>query len=186
MIIPSVMVFDISQLKNIRKQLGLTQHQFAREAGISQSMLAKIEAGRLDPTYSKVKQIEKALENLTKDYEKNAEEIMNKKIISVSPDEKVSGIIKIMNKKAISQIPIIDKSKVVGMVSESTILLKDVNELNSLNAEEVMDIAPPIINKNAKILVIKQLLKFYPLLLIEEKGKLIGLITKVDLINSLI
>ena len=51
------MVFDITHLKKIRKQLDLTQYAFAKEAGISQSMVAKIESGKLDPTYSYIKKI---------------------------------------------------------------------------------------------------------------------------------
>ncbi|RLG54747.1 MAG: hypothetical protein DRN95_08520, partial [Candidatus Hydrothermarchaeota archaeon] len=37
-------VFDLSQLKFIRKKLKITQAELARKAGISQSMIAKIEA----------------------------------------------------------------------------------------------------------------------------------------------
>jgi len=179
------MVFDITQLKKIRKQIGLTQFQFAKEAGISQSMIAKIESGNLDPTYSKVKRIEMALENLTKKHEKTAKEIMNKSIITIKNSEKVSEVIKIMKNKAISQIPVLNKNKIVGMVSELSILSKELNEIKNLTAEEIMNTAPPTIDQNAGIHVIKQLLRFYPLLLIEEKGKLIGVITKADLINNL-
>jgi predicted transcriptional regulator len=179
------MVFDITQLKKIRKQIGLTQFQFAKESGISQSMIAKIEAGKLDPTYSKVKKIEKAIDSLTKKHEKTAKEIMNKSMITIKPTEKVSKVLKIMKNKAISQIPVLDKNKVIGMVSELSILSKDLNEIKTLTAEEIMESSPPIISQNAEIYIVKQLLKFYPLLLIEEKGKLFGIITKADLINSL-
>ena len=180
------MVFDITNLRKIRKQIGLTQYKFANQAGISQSMIAKIESGRLDPTYSKVKQIEQALESLTKQQEKTANEIMNKKIISINPDKKTSEIIKLMNKHNISQLPIIKNSKVIGLISESSILGKELDEIKKFTAKELMDEAPPIIDKNAGIEIIKHLLKFYPLILIREKEKILGLITKADLINSLI
>lgn len=179
------MVFDITQLKKIRKQVGLTQFQFAKESGISQSMIAKIEAGKLDPTYSKVRKIETTLENLTKKHEKTAKEIMNKSIITIKPTEKISEVIRIMKNKAISQIPVLSKNKIVGMVSELSILSKELNKIKNLTTEEIMETAPPIIDQDAEISVVKQLLKFYPLLMIEEKGKLIGVITKADLINSL-
>ena len=78
------MVFDISQLKKIRKQLDLTQFQFAKKAGISQSMIAKIESNKLDPTYSKVKKIELALELLTKHGEKQERGYLNCIITSVN------------------------------------------------------------------------------------------------------
>src|SRR3989338_9884210 len=180
------MVFDITPLKKIRKQLNLTQHEFAQKAGISQSMVAKVESGRLDPTYSNVKKIEQALELLTKNYEKEAKDIMIKNIISVNKDEKISNIIKLMNKYTISQLPVLEKDKVIGLILESSILNKGLEDIKNLKAKDVMEEAPPIINKNAKLEVIKQLLRFYSLILIEDKGNLIGLITKSDLINSLV
>ena len=69
------MVFDITQLRKIRKQLDMTQHKFAMEIGVSQSMIAKIEAGKLDPTYSYVKKIEDRIMHLTKRGEKEAKDI---------------------------------------------------------------------------------------------------------------
>jgi|TARA_Y100000034_G_C6910215_1_gene424229 predicted transcriptional regulator len=180
------MVFDITQLKKIRKQLELTQHQFASKAQISQSMIAKIESNRLDPTYSKVKKIEEALDLLTKEQEKEAKDIMNKSIISISQDEKISNIIKIMNKNDISQVPVINKDKIIGLISESSILNKDLDEVKNLIAKDVMDNSPPIIDKNSKVETVKQLLQYYPLVLIEDKGNLKGLITKADLIKSLV
>lgn len=177
------MVFDITQLKKIRKQLCLTQFQFAQKAGISQSMIAKIEAGKLDPTYSYVKKIESTLELLTKHHEKTALEMMNKHIISVDSNEKISSIIYLMSKHSISQVPIVEEGNLIGLISESTILQKD---KTAKLAKEIMEESPPTIAKDTKLEVIKQLLKFYPIVFIKEKGKLIGLITKADLIRSLI
>lgn len=179
------MVFDITQLKKIRNKIGLTQFQFAKASGISQSMIAKIESGKLDPTYSRVKKIEEAIENLTKKHEKNAKEVMNKSVITIKPSERISEVIKIMKNKAISQIPVFDKNKVIGTISELSILSRDISEIKTMTAKDVMETSPPIIDKEAKIPVIIQLLKFYSLVLVEEKGRLVGIITKADLINSL-
>ena len=51
-------MFDISMLKRTRLQLGLTQTAFAKQAGVSQSLVTKIESGKLDPKYSTVIRIE--------------------------------------------------------------------------------------------------------------------------------
>jgi len=179
------MVFDISYLKKIRKQLDLTQHEFAKKASISQSMVAKIESGRLDPTYSKVKKIEEALEILTRKHEKEAKDIMTTHIISTDHKEKALNIIKLMKKYSISQVPIIENNQIIGLVSESSILSKDLEDIKKLTAKDIMDDAPPIVAKNTKMEVIKQLLKYYPIILIKD-GKLIGIISKADLIKSLV
>ena len=149
-------------------------------------MVAKIESNKLDPAYSNVKKIENALELLTKHYEKEAHEIMIKKIISVSKNENIANMIKLINKYAISQLPVLDNDKVIGLISETSILKSDLEDIKNLTAKDIMEEASPIIDKNARLEVIKQLLRFYPLVLVKEKGKLIGLITKTDLINSLI
>jgi len=163
------MVFDITYLKKIRRQVNLTQKEFSRKAGVSQSMIAKIESGKLDTAYSNVKKIEQALESLTKQQEKEAKDIMIKNIISVSPREKVSNIIKTMRKYTISQLPVLNNEKVIGLISESSILNKNLEDIKNLTARDVMGEAPPIIDKNAKIELVKQILRFYPLILVKEE-----------------
>ena len=101
------MIFDISHLKKIRNQLNMTQQQFALKAGISQSMIAKIEAGKLDPTYSYVKKIESALNSLSKKDELKAKDILTKKIISVTKDTLVEEAVKLLINNKISQLPLI-------------------------------------------------------------------------------
>lgn len=180
------MVFDITQLKKIRKHLDLTQHQFAQKIGVSQSMIAKIESGKLDPTYSYVKKIEAAINSLTKHEEKEAKDIMIKNIITAKPENKASDIIKLMNKYDISQLPILQSGKVVGLITESSILEKDLEEIRNLKVKELMIGAPPLISENTKISVISSLLKHFPVVLVLEKGKLVGLIAKSDLLKILV
>lgn len=177
------MVFDITNLKKIRKQLNLTQHEFAKKAGISQSMVAKIESGRLDPTYSYVKKIEEAIEQLTKTQESEAKDIMNKKVISVNKNEEIKNIINLLTKYDISQVPVLDNDIVVGLITES-ILLEHKEDVNK-KASEVMGESPPIVAKSAKISVITSLLRFYSIVLINEAGKLVGVITKADILKNL-
>ena len=47
------MIHDLSEIKNLRKKAGITQLDLARKASVSQSLIAKIEAGKIDPTYTK-------------------------------------------------------------------------------------------------------------------------------------
>ena len=58
------MYYDIGDIKKLRKAHGLTQRQLAKISGLSQSYIAKIEAGKIDPSYSKVQNIFKALESM--------------------------------------------------------------------------------------------------------------------------
>ncbi len=181
------MVFDITYLKRIRKQLNLTQQQFAQLAGISQSLVAKIEAGKLDPTYSYVKKIEEAIILLTQkqEQEKCAKEIMRKGVISVGKQHKIKEVLQLFTKHGISQIPVIEKEKILGLLSETTIIRRIQEGLLEKQVQEVMDNAPPIISAETNLEMITSLLQFSPLLLVQAKGELIGVITKADLIKQL-
>lgn len=179
-------MFDITKLKEIRRKLDLTQQEFAFKAGVSQSLIAKIEANKIDPTYSKVRKIENAINLLSKHKEKEAKDIMVKNIIMAKSEDEVSKIIKVLNKYAISQLPVIEKDKVIGLITETSILEKDLEDIKFLKAKDLMIEAPPIIVENTKISVIISLLRYYPLILVSKKGKLKGLITKSDLLNSLV
>ncbi|MBI2632413.1 CBS domain-containing protein [Candidatus Pacearchaeota archaeon] len=179
------MVFDITHLKKIRRQLGLTQHQFAVRATISQSMVAKIESGKIDPTYSYVKKIEEALANLQEKHELNAKDIMSKKIIYTDAKEKIHNVIAIMQKHSISQIPVFEKNNIIGIISESSILKKNLEDIYDKLAKDVIEETPPIVSPQTKISVIKSLLQYYPCILVRERISFLGIITKSDLIKSL-
>jgi len=55
---------DISQITSFRRRLGVTQKRIAIESGVSQSLISKIEAGRVVPTYDNAKLIIDALERI--------------------------------------------------------------------------------------------------------------------------
>jgi len=59
------------------------------------------------------------------------------------------------------------------------------NELSDALVKDVMKDAPPVITKDASVEVISNLLRFYPIVLVAEKGRILGLITKSDLLGVL-
>ncbi len=178
-------MINLNEIKQIRKNLGLTQKQLAEKSNVSQSFIAKIESGEIDPTYSNAQRIFAALGHLTKNEEKKAVDIMNRHIIFLKPEHKVSEAVAVMKRHNISQVPIISKNKLLGVVSEATILNYIDRNLNSLLLKEIMEDAPPIISKEASISVISDMLKHFPILLIQDSGKLKGVITKADLFKNI-
>ncbi|MEK6827858.1 MAG: CBS domain-containing protein [Nanoarchaeota archaeon] len=178
------MTYELEEIKKIRKKLGMTQTELANRAGVSQSLIAKIESGRIDPTYTKTKKIFAALSELEKKEEIKAEQLMTNKIISISPSTSIKEAIAKMKKHQISQMPVIDEQKLVGLVSESTIL-DALLKSKSAKVKEVMQESPPIVSKMTPIQVISNLLKHYPMVLVSQEGRLIGLITKSDLLAKM-
>lgn len=53
---------------------------------------------------------------------KNVAEIMTKRVVSVTPDTPVEEIAKLLAKKKIKRVPVIDKGKLVGIVSRADIV----------------------------------------------------------------
>ena len=178
------MTYELEEIKKIRKKLGMTQTELANRAGVSPSLIAKIESGRIDPTYTKIKKIFAALSELEKKEEVKAEQLMASRIISVASGTPIKEAIDKMKKSQISQLPVIDNHKLVGLVSESIILEALLNS-KAAQVKEVMQEAPPIVSKTTSIQVVSNLLKHYPMVLVSEEGKLVGLITKSDLLGKL-
>lgn len=177
--------FEIRELKQIRKNLSLSQTELAKLAGVSQSLIAKIESGRLDPAYSKVKQIVAAITSLRKDKEITAKDIMHKRVIGVSRKEDVRKAIMLMKKHEISQLPIFEGETPIGIVTESAILDCLLNNKGECKVEDVMLDSPPIVSKNSSVEVVSNLLKYFPLVLVSEEGIVIGVITKADYIRKI-
>ncbi|MBI1936412.1 CBS domain-containing protein [Candidatus Woesearchaeota archaeon] len=178
------MTYELEEVKKIRKKIGLTQTQLANRAGVSQSLIAKIEAGRIDPTYTKTQKIFAALSDLEKKEEIQAGQLMTSKVIGVSPVDSIKDAIAKMKKYEISQLPVVDNHKLMGLVSESIILDAMLNS-KAVIVREVMQDSPPIVSKTTSIQVVSSLLKHFPMVLVSEEGRLIGTITKSDLLGKL-
>lgn len=178
------MTYELEEIKKVRKKLGMTQAELAGRAGVSQSLIAKVESGRIDPTYTKTRKIFAAIREMEEKEEIKAGQIMAARIISVEPSTPIKEAIGRMRKFQISQLPVISGSRLVGLVSESTIL----DALLDSKAKEVKDVMkepPPIVSKTTSVQVISNLLKHYPIVLVSDEGRLVGLITKSDLLGRL-
>ena len=175
---------EVSEIKHVRKKYSLTQTELANKAGVSQSLIAKIESGRIDPTYSKVKKILEVINNLSQEKEIKAEQIMNHKVIWLEPDDSIKDAIKKIKHYEISQLPVLSDHKVIGTISEAS-LLNALLQGKGKYVRDVMDDAPPVVSKKASIHIVSNLLTFYPMVLVAENGKLEGVITKSDVLSKL-
>lgn len=183
------MVSELKEIKNIRKRFGLTQTDLAKKANVSQSLIAKIESNRIDPTFTKVKKIFDVLSDLSNKNEVKAADIMTKKIISVTPKDKITTAINLMRKHKISQVPVIDKDNVVGLVSENNILDsisdKGPEKIKNLYVGDIMHECPPVVSKKTSSSVLSGLLKYYSIVIVADEGRPKGVITKSDMLRTI-
>jgi len=170
-------------IKKIRKELGITQEELAEKAGVTQAYIAKLENGRVDPRLSTFNRILTALLECRRATPKAAD-VMSSPVISVKPYEKVEDVIKLMNTHNISQIPVISGNKIVGSVTERSLVRKSLEyeDIYERKVMEVMDEPFPIVNEEEDLEVVKYLLEDHPAVLVQDKtGVLRGIITRVDL-----
>lgn len=178
------MTLELSELKLVRKKLGITQNELAKLSGLSQSLIAKIESGRIDPTYSRAKKILETVHKISGKKEMSCGEIMSRKVISVSPTDSARIVIKLMKNHDISQLPVITEEKSVGIISDAILLDTVMNGDAEKKISEIMGDAPPVISPSSPISMLSELLKYYPLVLVSEKGSIRGIITKSDVIQK--
>ncbi len=182
-------MYDVSEIRKLRKKLDITQAQLAYESGVSQSLIAKIEANLIDPSYSKAQKIFDALDRASNKTEIVAKDIMNPKILSINPTDTVEKAIKKMKLTEISQLPVFDQKQLVGLISEAALVEMIIEKPNvnykNIQIKDIMSQAPPSIAENTPHTAVSSLLKFFPLVLINKKGKFLGLITKSDFIRNI-
>lgn len=176
-------------LRRLRKARGLTQKEVARRAGVSQSLIARIEAGKVDPRLSTVKKILSSILSIGK--EKDASSIMHSPIIFVDVRDSVRRAVDLMEKNGISQLPVLDGERVVGSVHEGTLIRKILQSKNpeevfSLKVGEVMEEPFTTIGLRTSL---KEILTLFthekPAVLVVDKGKPVGIITKIDVITAM-
>ena len=109
------------ELRSRREALGLRQTETAKRAGISQSMVARIEAGSVDPRVSTLNKIIAVLNN-AEPRKITAGQIMHTPVLSVPPQASISQAVEIFEKNNISQLPVIERGAPVGCISESVIV----------------------------------------------------------------
>jgi len=176
---------SLEEIKLKREKLGLTQTELANLSGVSQSLIAKVESKKIDPTFSKTKKIFETLKRMEHENSLKAKDIMKKKIISVKAKDSIKEVIKKMRSYEISQMPVIDKD-VKGVISESNILeqLQKGKDIKGLKVEEIMNETPPVISEESDINLITNMLNYHQIILVSKYGKLTGVITKSDILRK--
>ncbi len=174
----------IEEIKIMRKNLELTQEDLSRLSGISQSLIARIEAGLVDPSFSKAERIFEALEKTkSKKTSLTAKGMMKRGVIFVHPGERITKAASIMKKKNISQLPVLDKTSVVGTISEKEISHSISEDPKNLFVKDIMTDPLPLVSINTGIDMLSDLLDYHTAVLVTEKGRIKGIVCRSDLLK---
>jgi predicted transcriptional regulator len=178
----------VEDIAKKRRQLGLKQTELAKLSGVSQSLIAKLESGKIESSYNKVKTIFDVLNRLEAKTKIQEQKVVPNQIVSVQKNETVAKVMQIMKEHGFSQIPVFNKRQSVGSISEKTVLRlilegKDIEQISKLPTEDIMEEAFPQGSEDAPLSLISSLLQTYSAVLVAKKGSVVGIITKADLLR---
>ncbi len=185
----SVPLVDPKQLKKIRVQLGMTQAQLARNAGVSQSLVAKLESGQVDPSFTTMKAISEALRSQIRAEGRKASDVMSNPVLSALSSTPLSECINLMRKHGVSQLPVFSGGRVVGAISEGHIvsIIGNAENPKQLMARPVSDYLEPsfpIVDSETPMDALYSLFSFVPAVLVTSGDVVRGIITKIDIIAA--
>ena len=98
---------------------------------------------------------------------------MQTKLISVTPQTTISVAITKMKKSKISQMPVMQGTHCIGLVSEAIILDALLHNKQG-TVKDIMGECPPIVNPSSPVDLVSELLTVYPTVLIAEQGEAQG------------
>jgi len=106
-------------------------------------------------------------------------------IVSVGPGHKVAEALQMMKTYGLSQLPVLEEGRSVGSVREGRLMAKllDNRDLLQSPVSEVMDRAFPVVNEDIGVEAAVKYLKTSPALLIEEYGRIVGIVTRQDVLD---
>ncbi len=176
------------EIKNYRHKVGLTQAEVAKRAGVSQSLIARIEAGDVDPRVSTLRSIIGVMKEVEDKGSLTAERLMRSPVLSVRSTETIGRASKIMEGKDVSQLPVIDGGFQVGSVSETRIIKemtsgKDMSKLSAMKIKEIMSDGFPTVYPHTDVMTLTNIVELNPAVLVVDKGKVKGIITKTDVVR---
>ena len=173
-------------IKKRRIYLNLTQNELARLAGVSQPLIARIEAGDVDPRLSTLSKIFDAFE-ATEKKRIFAVDIMHSPVTHTHPDSSVEEAVDIMEREGFSQVPVIDKGVPVGSISSETIvhsmIHSDTEKLSHMQVKEIMGSSFPTVSKDTVVSNISHLLEQCSAVLVVEEGIVMGVVTQHDIMK---
>ena len=187
-----VFIPKLEEIKQRREQLKISQRQLAKLCQIRPSFLNMIENRNAKPSYDVFVNIFKVLDEQSEKVTENlrtASKICSKNMEFFSRFTNLEQASKIMRSKNFSQIPVKDGQKIIGLVTENSILkyqLKHgIDSIDKIKVTTVMSSPPPIIDWNQPLTPrVLDLLYDAQCLLVSKDGNVQGIIAKIDVIRG--
>jgi predicted transcriptional regulator len=181
-------VDTFTEIRRRRLALGIPLGELAAAVGRSDATLSRIERGQIRPSYELVQSMLAYLERqeslaaprLT------VGDLMRRGPVTVEPAAPLTTAAQRMEGGAYSQLPVVEGGRVVGSLSETSLLraLAD-PALRRGRVKDVLERAYPTVDERFPADLVAPILAHYPAVLVAARGELVGIVTKADLIRGL-
>lgn len=106
-------------------------------------------------------------------------------LVWVSPPDKLSEALAKMNELGLTQIPVLEDGRPVGSLRENRVLAKVVRNRHLLDSpvSEVMEASFPTLDVDVSAQEVTRRLQTSPAVLVEEYGRIVGIITRHDVLD---
>ncbi len=174
--------------KKLRQELGLTQQDIATRAGVSQPLIARIESGDVDPRLSTLHKIFNAFDAARKE-KVLVRSVMHSPIIHTTSNSSLEDAASIMEENGFSQMPVIDGGIPVGSISTDQIVAsmtdQDIKKVSHILVRNIMGESFPTVSTTTDANTVSRILEKNPAVLVLEKGVVVGMVTKHDIMKML-
>jgi cystathionine beta-synthase len=108
-----------------------------------------------------------------------------KTLVSVTPADIVAEALEKMDDLGVTQMPVLEEGRAVGSLRENRVLAKVVRNRDLLNSpvSEVMEASFPTVDVDASSSEVARRLQTSAAVLVEEYGRIIGIITRHDVLD---
>jgi len=188
----------LTEIKKKMHELRISQVALAEHLGVNQPEISKILLGKRTLRYNEAEQITSFI--IGKESPIPPESLAYEKATSGNElewaysDERLKGVARRMYCRGFSQLPIMDRetNEFHGVITERFILNwmmrsdRTLEELREIKIKEIGKLETILhFSQNTPTREVTQLLLSYPAILLEEKRKITGIITRSDLLKFL-
>ncbi|MFW9845576.1 MAG: CBS domain-containing protein [Candidatus Thorarchaeota archaeon] len=182
---------EIQTIIQLRQESRLTQSELAKEVGVSQAYIARIERGTLDPKLSVASRIISVLKSRIARLRYQGRfrnmlcsEIMSEALVTIDARDPTSRAVSLMLENNFSQLPVLRGNSIVGMITERDIIKDLHHDLTQISVQAAMtQESPPIVTESTPVTHVVPLLLEYQAILVQNQGRLSGIITRANLLK---
>jgi len=143
--------------------------------------------------------LETALQKGMSGLSKSLSDVMSSQVVTCSPEDEVDNVWRLMREKSFAGLPVVKKGRLIGIITEKDLLdsgaifpafeatkgrFKSPPKIMSVMKTNVVSLKPTsTVEEAAKIMLEKN---FGRIPVVDEKGKLVGIVDREDIVRSLL